>query len=70
VSADPLLCWLHDDNEPDHWMDRRDRVGVLSLDCGVVRRDQPPIPASRVCATRNGIEPERILDPHDGPWRS
>jgi hypothetical protein len=69
TATGPLLCWLHDDHEPDHWIDPRDRVGVLQLNCGVVERDLPPIPASRACATRNGVEPERIVEGWEGPWR-
>lgn len=66
--TDPRLCWLHEDHEPEHWMDPRDRVGVLSAIDGVIQ-DELPIPAARECATRNGIEPERIVEGYGGPWR-
>jgi hypothetical protein len=69
VTDDPRLCYLHEDNELDHWIDPRERVGVLHHDGGVIQRDLPPIPASRLCAVRNGVEPERIVEGWDGPWR-
>lgn len=64
-----ILCYLHEGGEPEHWIDQRDRVGVLLRDDGVVQRDRPPVRASRVCATRNGVEPERIVEGWEGPWR-
>lgn len=57
-----ILCYLHEDDEREHWIDPRERVGVLHLVDGVTQVDQPPIPAGRLCAERNGVEPERIVE--------
>ncbi len=57
-----ILCYLHEDSEPEHWIDARERVGVLRKDDGVVRRDLDPIPAAHLCAVHNGVDPGRIVE--------
>jgi hypothetical protein len=58
------LCYLHEDDEPDHWCTADEIVGVYLMDGDAIRTEQAPSPAHRECASRL-IEPERItvLDP-------
>jgi hypothetical protein len=55
------LCWLHEDDEEDHWVPAAELVGVIP---GLDGRPMPEWGMSQAahrCATRNGVEADRIV---------
>jgi hypothetical protein len=57
MTASTYLCWMHEDDEPEHWT--ATPVGVKSLVDGVW--DGTVSQADRCCAERN-VEAWRIVD--------
>lgn len=56
------LCYLHEDDDPEHWVTEADTVGIILMADGQLVPEAGLVPASRVCAAYNGIGPERIVD--------
>ncbi len=57
-----VLCWLHDDGDPEHWVPAGEVVGLLQDVEGVLRPDLYLVPAALECAEGNGVDPARIVD--------
>lgn len=57
-----ILCWLHDSNDPEHWVPVAEVVGLLQAVDGVLRHDLYLVPAALECAEAGGVDPARIVD--------
>lgn len=57
-----VLCFLHEDDEPEHWVPEAETVGVVAFEDGQVRPDLGMVPAALECVEAAGIEPVRVAD--------
>lgn len=55
------LCWLHDDDEPDHWIGPDELVGLVRMDGDQPMPEAGLTPAARQCAEANGVA-DRIVE--------